>query len=408
MKLNSTIAAIILGLGTASVANAYNYIYITGSTAARAAVYNSLNSGVGFDGHTAPSIVITYGDANPANGGQMEFVGNIGGVSTIVKCAWSGSEAGIADVSTSNTEQFLQDPGVNGVPSSTANNSAKATGSLLTTGSTVNIAMADNSLTYSRNPGSTAVQTASPVVIIPFVFVKNNTAANDAVTGANTLWTNITSDQFKAIAGVGVDVGLLEGTAKTGYIAYLAGRDNLSGTRVNVFGDTGFGITKAPQQIELNPGTTTGQSTTTLLLPPGNTAGNYYTALGQNSGGTLAKSLGDTSAANDLIADPSGNTAGFYVLSYLGLADDAVAEAAPYNAIRLTFNGVAYSAAAVENGSYALWGNEYIMYKAGSASNVTGLWSALASGLSSHTGSYEIPTTSMLVTRSGPTSSPSY
>ena len=407
MKLNSTIAAIALGLGTASIASATNYIYITGSTAARGAVYNSLAAGVGFDGGAAPSVIVTYGNANPANASYMEFVGTIGGVQTIIKTTWSGSEAGIADVSGSGTENFLADPGTSGVVASGTVSASPTAGQLVA--SAVNLAMADNALTYSRTPGSSAVQ-EGPVVVIPFVLVKNNTPGNDAAVGSSA-WTNITADQFKAVATTGTDIGLFLGTAKVGYNVYLAGRDNLSGTRVNAFGDTGFGITKSPNQIELNPGTTTGQSTTSLLLPAGNAAGNYYTTLGQSSGGTLAKSLGDTSSAADLIADPSGSTLGFYVVAYLGLADDATAEGAPYNAHRLTYNGVAYSAAAVENGTYAFWGNEYVLSKAGSASNVTALQSALANsttGISAHTDGYEIPLSAMLVNRSGPTSSPSY
>jgi len=404
MKLNSTIAAIVLGLGTASVASATNYIYITGSTAARGAVYNSLAAGVGFDGGVAPSVIIAYGNANPANGSYQEFVGTIGGVQTIVKTAWSGSEAGVADVSGSGTENFLADPGTAGVPATTTTVSTSPTSGNLVA-STVNLSLADNALTYSRNPGSTAVQ-QGPIVVVPFVIVKNHTPGNDAANGS-AAWTNITSDQFKAVAKVGTDIGLFLGTAQKGYNVYLAGRDNLSGTRVNVFGETGFGITSTPQQIELNPGSGN-PATTTLLLPAGNTPGTYYTALGQSSGGTLAKSLGDTSSAADLIADPSGNTPGFYVIAYLGLADDATATGSPYNAINLSYNGVPYSAAAVENGTYALWGNEYILSKAGSASNVTGLQSALAANLQNHTDAYEIPLTSMLVKRSGPTSSPTY
>jgi hypothetical protein len=403
MKLNSTIAAIVLGLGTASVASATNYIYITGSTAARGAVYNSLAAGVGFDSSTPPSVVVTYGNANPANGSYMEFVGTIGGVQTIVKASWSGSEAGISDVSGSGTENFLADPGTQGVLANGNSSSSPTAGQLVA--SAVNLAMADNALTYSRTPSSTAVQ-QGPVVVVPFVFVKNNTPGNDAAVGSTT-WTNITADQFKAVATIGTDVGLFLGTAKTGYNVYLAGRDNLSGTRVNVYGETGFGITKSPNQIELTAGAGN-PATTSLLLPAGNAAGNYYTTLGQSSGGTLAKSLGDTSSAADLIADPSGSTLGFYVVSYLGLADDATAEGSPYFAHRLTYNGVAYSTNAVQNGSYAIWGNEYVLSKAGSASNVTGLQSALATKLQLHTDGYEIPLSAMVVNRTGPTTSPSY
>jgi len=406
MKLNSTIAAIVLGLGTASVASATNYIYFTGSTAARAAVFNALSSGVGFDGHTAPSVIVTYSSSTPANCSYMEFVGTIGGVQTIVKCSWSGSEAGITDVSGSGTRNFLADPGTGGVLAN-GNSSSTPTGAQLVA-STVNLAMADNSITYSQTPGSTAVQ-QGPAVVIPFVFVKNYTS------GINTSgFTNITSDQFRTLAAGATDLALFTGSnPTTGYNVYLTGRDNQSGTRANTFGLTGFGINKNPNQVILTPSGTTAPVTASLNYTGTTNAATIYTASGQSSGGTLAKSLGDTTAAFDWL-NPVGDGTyyqGFVVVTYLGLADAATAEGAPYNAIQLSYNGVSFSTNSVQNGTYAVWGNEYVLSKSGSPSNVTGLQSALANtttGIAAHTSGAEIPMAAMLVKRSGPTSSPTY
>jgi hypothetical protein len=99
----------------------------------------------------------------------------------------------------------------------------------------------------------------------------------------------------------------------------------------------------------------------------------------------LAKSLVDTTVLPQ--PDTIGGNSGFTVVAYLGLADAGTAEGAPYNAIQLQYNGQAFSIPAVEDGTYALWGYEYIGYAPSSSSAVTGLWSALGNlttGLGGH------------------------
>ncbi len=421
MKLNSTIAAIVLGLGTASVASATNYIYITGSTAARAAVYNSLVAGVGFDTNATapyfnpPSVVVTYSSSTPANCSYMEFVGNVNGVSTIIKAHWSGSEAGIADVSGSTSPNFLNDPGVGGVIPN-GNSSTTPSGTQLVTppAGSVNVAMADNSITYSQTPGSNANQ-QGPAVVVPFTFVKAKSTGIDT-----SAFTNITSDQFRALALGAKDLAMFIGQnptqALTGVNVYLTGRDNQSGTRANTFGLTGFGINSAPNQIELvahQSGTPAANDGTSTMFNFGTAATPvvyYPSTSGQGSGGTLAQSMGDTGNAPDYL-EPDGSGgfyAGFVAVTYLGLADEATAVGSPYNATLLTYNGVPYSIANVENGTYADWGNEYVLSRNGSSTAVGFVQSSLALYLQYHTSGAEIPLNAMKVTRSGPTTPPSY
>ena len=411
MKLNSTIAAIVLGLGTASVASATNYVYITGSTAARGAIYNALAAGEGFDlngsGNLVPPTIIVTTAATTAAGSTasyMEFQGTINSVTTIVKCAWSGSEAGISDVSGTASESFLPDPANLPTPITTPGTYALNATPTLVPHTPVDLALADNDVSFSKQPGTTA-QEQGPIVIIPFVFVRNHTVALDSANASGT-WNNITSDQFKTIATAGTDIGLILGSAPIGKNVYLSGRDSNSGTRVNVFGETGWGIKHSPNQIALSAGAGN-PATSTMVVPTGNTAGHYYTAEGQSSGGTLAKSLGDTSAATDPL---NGNTTGFYVLSYLGLADNHTATTSPYFAQDLSFNGVAYSYNNVANGAYALWGNEYVLNRANATSGPLQVANAIAADLSTaaYLDGYEVLTSDMNVSRSGPTSSPTY
>jgi hypothetical protein len=390
MKINSTILAAAIGLASVSLASATQYVYYTGSTAARDAIYNTLIAGKGFD---AVPTFVGFGSSTPGNCSYMEFSNTVSGTPTIVKCEWSGSEAGIADVSGSGTEYFLLDPGQGSVPTSGATATAPATpnASYYTT-HTVDMCQADNDVAYSKIPNTTATENSDSLVI-PFVFVK---AANELTDNAS--FVNLTSDNFKCLAQGGEEELQFTGLpADTNYWVYLAGRDDNSGTRVNCFGETGWGIKKSPLQIELS-----GLTPNTMLDPLGN--GSYQTPEGQSSGGTLAKSLTDTTSTIDEV---NTGTAGLIAVAYLGLSDDATAEGSPYNAVRLTYNGVAYTPANVESGLYAFWGNEYTDYRSGASSIAISFVDAIIANVQSYTSSYEIPFSAMgSTTRSGPLNYP--
>src|SRR6202040_2906818 len=107
MKTNSSLLAIGLGLASAGLASAQtHYVYMTGSTAARNAVYATLSTTAVFD---AVPTITTQGNATPAKANYMTFVGNIGGLPFSVKCDWSGSEAGVNDIANGLSENFLTD-----------------------------------------------------------------------------------------------------------------------------------------------------------------------------------------------------------------------------------------------------------------------------------------------------------
>jgi len=385
MKIDRSILAVALGLASVSLASAQQFVYLTGSTAARDAVYNTVMNGTagGFDSTPA---FIGYGNSTAGNCSYMEFLGNISGVQTILTCHWSGSEAGIADVSGSTVEQFAEDS-VGSFPApGTANAVANSGNPSSTVGHTVDFAQADNDLPYSYTFPSSATA-LNDNLVIPFVFVKTTTTLADA-----NLITDVNYDNFKAIAQGGSLASLFTGNpADTSYYIYLAGRDHFSGTRANTFGDTGWGIKKSPTQIELD-------SAGNMLDP--NSDGSYTTSEGQSSGGTLAKSLVNTTASIDQI---NTGTAGFVAIAYLGLADDATAEGSPINATRLTYCGVSYSIANVESGLYKFWGYEFTMTRSGINSVASGIASKVVANLKNNTSSFEIPVTSMTVKRSGPT-----
>src|SRR3974390_753780 len=151
MKIKSLamIGALACGSGSPALAQP-QYIYITGSTAMRSIVYHAFADGAGvFD--ATPNFV-GYGSSTASSCSFMNFSNTLGGSTpTIVKCHWSGSEAGITDVSGSTQESFLNAPGVGGV-AATGPNGATPTGSQLITNG-VDLAMADNNLSFSKTPG---------------------------------------------------------------------------------------------------------------------------------------------------------------------------------------------------------------------------------------------------------------
>jgi hypothetical protein len=394
MKRNHLITTALLSLGLISAASAQTVITMTGSTAARSAVFATLvKPGNVF---AAAPTVASYGNAVDSSASYMEFQGTttvaLGSQVLIIKADWSGSEAGITDVSGSGKESFLAnigspvaDPVVAGSNVfGGASSAAASPNSDQLVSLPVDIALADNAISFSQTPGSSAVQ-VGPICVIPFVFVRNNCPGNDAGINATlnpgdtvaNKFVNITDAAFQNLATGGADIGLFINYPVQGYNVYLAGRNNSSGTRANVFGITGFGINSTTSQIELNPNGTVAPVLASLINQGGAVGHGYESNGGQGSGGTLAKSLGDTSSAYDFVADANAvadSLTGFY---------------------------------AVSCGSYDLWGNEYILSKNGDTTLVGQVQNVIASGFVIPD-NYEIALSSMHVHRTGPTANPVY
>jgi hypothetical protein len=252
--------------------------------------------------------------------------------------------------------------------------------------------MADNTALYSSTPGSTA--TAAFVGVIPFTFVRG-TNSLPAVAALN----NITDQQFRALIKGGQKLALLTGNVNdtTNYV-YISGRDNSSGTRVNAFGDTGFGIKASPQQIELD-------GTGNMIDLSG--AGDYSGDYGFSSGGTLAGTLGkDTATSADQVH--VGRT-GFATIAYLGRSDANTAIGV--GGVEITYNGVAYSSNNIVEGKYAFWGNEQVMKRAGVSAPGATVYGKLsgATGIPAKCdGVTAFSSTMMHAQRSGPTLDPSH
>jgi hypothetical protein len=233
--------------------------------------------------------------------------------------------------------------------------------------------------------------TGSEVGVITFTWVRNK-----------GLWTgsNLTDAMIRqALKGFCKRAVFSGNPADSNDYVYVSGRDNQSGTRVNAFGTSGFGIFTIPNQFEMD-------STGNMLdldAPNGTYAGDF----GFSSGGTLATTMGaDTTAKAD---NWNGGT-GFSVIAYLsrGDADKAITA----GAVELTYNGVAQSAANVKEGTYTFWGNEYIYQANGVGAEAQSAYARLANGTTGIVnycdGVKAIKLTDMHCNRTGPTSDPSH
>jgi hypothetical protein len=379
MNNKSILLAGALGLCVASMASAAQYVYMTGSTAARAAFYTAIIDGATvFD--AAPT-VITQGSSGASGASYMNFVGTLGGVATILKCHWSGSEGGIADLAGSGTEQFLDDSAVSSLSSSTP-------GPFVT--STIDLAAADNDKAYSRNPG--AAITGTKVCIIAFKWEKEK--------GSAASLTNVTDQSLRIALAGGAKLAQFSGNPADTNWVYISGRNNQSGTRVNSFGDTGYGIFTAPYQLEVAAnGSMIAQAD-----------GNVLEDVGYSGGGSVATQMGYDLSQSSAVDIANGNGAQPYsVIGYLGIADATTAEG--LGATPLTYNGVAYSVAAVQQGQYNFWGNEYTYHKNTVSSQALTVYNKLvaSTGVSGHAdGVLTISLSSMKAVRNGPTSDPSH
>ena len=151
---------------------------------------------------------------------------------------------------------------------------------------------------------------------------------------------------------------MLTGTAadSTVYV-YAMGRDEDSGTRLTTFAESGFGIFGSPIQYEAT--ITSGAIASIAAYHAQTILGLSYSAghSGYSSGGTLATTLNTPVAA----AARDALNSKFALIAYFGVNDANGVNGGNNN---LTYNGVAYSAAAVQEGKYTFWGYEHLMYRA--------------------------------------------
>ena len=337
----STMMAGLAVLAIAGSASAQTItIRITGSTAYRGQTHNAighiLNAGYVF-GYS--------GSSGLSKAGQAEFQGTtvVGNIPVDIKTSWSGSVGGVQTLAqnlTVATWLAATNLTVGGVAGLTGPYDAAVT---------ADIAMSDS---FQGSTAYTSPTLYSKVVgVVPFQWVRN--------VGSPVAMSNVSSLLAQILLGTGqIPLSQVTGlNADESVLVTALGRDEDSGTRLDAFAESGFGIFTPPFQYQPTiSGTPGAAGTVTGAAPwPINTVnGTAYPVghSGYSSGGTLATVMGTPGSL--------AGTGGWFI-TYL-LTGDATT-AVGLGAATMNYNGVPYSLAAVQEGQYTFWSYEQLMYR---------------------------------------------
>jgi len=334
MKLLKILMAGLFALVFVGTASAQTTIRITGSTAFRKATHQAIGNILN------PGFTVGFSGTDLTKASQAIFTGTtkIGSNSVIIKTSWSGSVGGVQTLAQNLTvSTWLQ----NGL-----------TGSGLNSGPYDSPVTADVTMSDSFQ-GSTAFLTPvlndKVVGVVAFEWVRN--------AGSPSSLADMTPLLAQALLGAGqIPLSQFTGlNADESVIVTALGRDEDSGTRLDEFAESGFGIFSAPFQYQpVISGTPGPSGTVTGANPwPVNTVNGVTYPVGHSGfsgGGALAAALNTPGSL--------AGTGGWFV-AYLGISDAAgVNLGAP-----MTYNGVAYSPTAVQEGQYTAWSYEHLMYR---------------------------------------------
>jgi hypothetical protein len=397
MKINkiNKITAALIGLGLVSFAGValadstvtiggqqYTEVFITGSTAFRANVFNAVNtahsgaaqpngSGGVFD--ALPTYVMPGLTGTPSGGtGAYTAYGTINGVRYCLCFSWTGSEAGL----------WAIQHNVNGIPNPVAANTLNGnpaypnavipgtpapttyvdptTGNYFT--APADLSFADTSQAVSLSP-TPALHDFGIVGAVTFEWVKGyNSAPNHAY---NDL-VNVTDPQLNILLGGYQVADFFTGDSvnDSDTAVFAVGRNKASGTHQNFMIDTQHGTTTAVDQWVVNNATYNGSGQLTAGAVASLASAGGITEVfndGYDSGGGVAATMNCDEAGSAIPVISGGTTlftAPVIMLGYLGVNDALGAISG--GAVALKLNGVPENDATIINGSYSCWGHEHL------------------------------------------------
>jgi hypothetical protein len=361
MKLLKIPAASVLALTLISAASAQTTIRITGSTAFRAAVYQSILNIM------APGFVYGYSGTTLSGSSQAIFTGNTtGGNNVIIKTSFSGSVGGISTLAKNLT---IGPSGTfTGGGGWLVNSTAQSTGGtpsvplVFDPAVTADIAMADCYQKSAPTKFHTPVLTDNTVGVVDFEWVLT---PGKAALGTINTSTNLTNVEITdSLINGTLTLSQLSGNGGDTESVQAVGRDSDSGTRIQALACSKNAVGAHLKQYQpLFNGATTptqpppapGTQITGAALWPGYTLNTIAYPVGDegySGGGSLA-------GAVKVSHSGSFPTYADWFLSYLGINDAATVT----NGIVLKFDGVVFSNTTVENGTYKYWGNEHLFYR---------------------------------------------
>lgn len=338
MKTKTSLIATALTLALFGSANADTYIVdINGSTAGRAGVHNAVYALLSTAPYTGISGAYVTGTGitglSDAKYGLYKATYNAGADTLIVRTSFLGSAEGVRVVADApQLAAAYMNPSVStaALPAVTSSGQSQASGTLIgaSAETVTELGFSDvfqTSTIYQTNIFGDIGGEEVNVGIIPFKYFRNRGATkptNITSIAAKALWTGNGAMKLSVFTGDPADATST---------VYATGRNASSGSRITFQAEMGIGVFKSTSQYT---GVLTG--TNTAITAAGNG--------GHSSGIDVANTL---SGVNTTFA-------GQPIISYLGASDWDTAVAG--SATECTYNGVPYSVAAVQNGSYTFWG----------------------------------------------------
>ncbi len=379
-----TSALIALGLVSAgSVAHAdstvtingtsYYEVFITGSTAARANVFDAISAASGGVFDSAPTFITdsgAYPGAAPT-GSSNEYTayGTIGGVNYCICAAWTGSEAGLFAIqhfsgglanpilaSTLGGNPAYPNAVIPGTPEPTTFVNPN-TGADFSAAPDLSMADTSQAVSLSATP---ALHDYGIVGAVTFEWVKGYNSTPDS--SWNDI-TNVTEMQMNNLLAGPVNASYLTGNTADSDLVFAVGRNRASGTHQNTMIDTLHGTTTPVDQWVANDATYSSSGVLTIgAVESLSTAGGIDEVFndGYDSGGNVAKTLEcDEAGSQNVISQGSVEaTTPLVMIGYLGISDATTAIGGGAKA--LTLDGMTESDALVEQGTYSFWGHEHL------------------------------------------------
>ena len=362
---NKLVLAALIAAGFVTGAQAQNItspqvtVYLTGSTAFRAEVFNVLNGKIAAPSGVDLGAPKSYGTSS-AN--QYGFQGTwaadgspMASKTVQVYCSYTGSVDGQgALLGITSPVNYAN---VSFLAFTSGNAAFTHAAQLAFSDVTQDSGRFSTALGFPALVGAVdATSGVTGVAVVPFVFARNNTAQGAKITNIsdNQAQTLLTSG-FAALSYLTGNPGDAASTC------YISGRNYLSGTRTTVFADTLFGITTSGAQYHNSASYTVNNATQAATRGADVAGATKFTA----TAGIFTASQAGWSSGSDVRKDMNNTSSANAFVGYMGIGDST---SLTLPAQKLTYNGVAFSLDAVRNGSYTLWTYEQLFSVSGDTS----------------------------------------
>jgi hypothetical protein len=407
MKALKTIAAAGLlagGLAGLASANSIDHVYIAGAPAYRQDSIATIDAVVKtFSGAGETASTSGTSDYSNASAVQWYIPNYVSGTDLIVNASFTGSTAGVESVASGSiTQKFI----ANG----TGSIASPVFGQTAGTAYQPDFTLSDTFQATTPFNGTVKLQTgASSFATYTFAALSQTKLGIEpyrflATQGLKARGvTNITTAEAQALYKYGqLPLSFFTGKSsdETSYVYGLT-RDPGSGSRLILQAETGVGVKTLLQTykptvtggaIDSNGNNVNGTITDAPYNPNTGSGGpNLYPAGLISSLGVYDPNAGDTGYPKFGTTDTTGllsaitatvNDPNAFYIAYFNNSDSTEAEA--NGAEELTYNGVAYSLAGVQEGQYTFWSYESIFPSATIAGNQLSFANAVKAAFPSH------------------------